>query len=76
MSKIVSELQRFQVPYNLLEVPELQSYLRSSLDGLEHGADVGSLYRQSLVVEPRSTFEVTPANSFRGAFADPFNWKS
>lgn len=74
MSKIVSELQRFQVPYNLLEVLELQSYLRLSLDGLEHGADVGSLYRQSLVVEPRSTFE--PEKSLRGAFADPFNWKS
>lgn len=75
MAKIVSELQRFQVPYNLLEIPEMQEYLRLALDGLAHGGDIGSLYRQSLVVEPRSTFD-TPQNSFRGAFADPFNWKS
>lgn len=81
MARIVSELQRFQIPYNLIEVHELQSYLSTSLNGLAHGGDGSSLYRQSLVVEPRST--LSPSDTrFQSGFENGnsggglFNWKS
>lgn len=72
MSKIVSDLQRFQTPYNLVPVPELQAFLDAALDGLQHGGDVTSLYRQSLKVEPRSDNSYNPNGTNR---ADLFNWK-
>lgn len=40
MSRIVGDLQRFQVPYNLAPVPEIQSYLSKALDGIQNGGDV------------------------------------
>lgn len=43
MARIVGDLQRFQVAYNLLEVPEMQAYLSRALEGLEHGGDATSL---------------------------------
>lgn len=43
MARIVGDLQRFQVPYNLVEVPEIQSLLSRALEGLAHGGDATSL---------------------------------
>ncbi|GAA5919284.1 hypothetical protein JCM1841_006540 [Sporobolomyces salmonicolor] len=79
MARIVSDLQRFQVPYTLIEVPELQGLLASVLEGpLKSGQDAQSLYRQSLLIEPRSQ-----APSFAGGSVDArshrghdvFNWR-
>ncbi|GAA5903365.1 hypothetical protein JCM8208_001899 [Rhodotorula glutinis] len=53
MARIVGELQRFQSPYSLVEVPELQAYLSQELEGLKRGQDAQSLYCQSLMIEPR-----------------------
>ncbi|GAA6037621.1 hypothetical protein JCM8097_006147 [Rhodosporidiobolus ruineniae] len=53
MARIVGELQRFQVPYHLVEVVEIQGYLAHALEGLAKGQDAQSLYRQSLLIEPR-----------------------
>ncbi|KNE64128.1 hypothetical protein AMAG_09188 [Allomyces macrogynus ATCC 38327] len=52
-ARTVSDLLRFQVPYALIEVPELQNYLA---DQLMHArrATQDDLYRRSLVVEPRA----------------------
>lgn len=77
MSRIVTDLQRFQEPYNLIEVGEIQAYLSNALDGLQHGGDVSSLYRQSLVLEPRTDATAYNPNSMttRGG-ADLFNWKA
>ncbi|KAI5477802.1 ras GEF [Pseudohyphozyma bogoriensis] len=72
MSRIVADLQRFQVPYNLNEVPEIQDYLNRALDTLQHGGDVTSLYRQSLMLEPRDGGSSSIPNSSR---TDLFNWK-
>lgn len=78
MSRIVTELQRFQQPYNLIEVPEIQNYLSQALDQLQHGGDVTSLYRQSLMLEPRAPNDA--ANSYNpssmGRGGELFNWKS
>ncbi|KAG0659619.1 hypothetical protein C6P46_005110, partial [Rhodotorula mucilaginosa] len=61
MARVVGELQRFQSPYALVEVPELQAYLAQELDTLKIGQDAQSLYRQSLMIEPRQG--ETPSSS-------------
>ncbi|SCV68142.1 BQ2448_263 [Microbotryum intermedium] len=78
MSRIVGDLQRFQVPYNFVVVPELQALLTRALNDLTHGGDAASLYRQSLLVEPRdvqsSTSSAISGNSLSKG-SDLFNWK-
>ncbi|SNX83382.1 probable guanyl nucleotide exchange factor Sql2 [Melanopsichium pennsylvanicum] len=57
ISRIVGEVQRFQVPYNLVEVPEMQKFLRGVLDevqGAQGGRGADDLYRRSLLLEPRA----------------------
>ena len=55
MAKIISHLQKFQVPYKLKEVAEMQTWLRSQLERMREGntAMVGSLHRRSLIIEPK-----------------------
>ena len=55
MAKIIGHLQRFQVPYKLQEVPEMQSWLQSHLERMreDNVAMVGHLHRRSLVIEPK-----------------------
>ncbi|GAA6025516.1 hypothetical protein JCM11491_004143 [Sporobolomyces phaffii] len=83
MSRIIGDLQRFQVPYTLVEVPEIQSLLATLLEGpLRHGQDAQSLYRQSLMIEPRSkapstkSASTTDGRSKSGGGGDVFNWRS
>ena len=91
MSRIIGDLQRFQVPYSLVEVPEIQSHLQVILNEVQQGKGAGSaddLYRRSLLLEPRSTtsnndsgHHPSPATiAIRGASdsklgLDLFNWK-
>ncbi|KAN0063345.1 Ras guanine nucleotide exchange factor bud5 [Thecaphora frezii] len=56
ISRIISEMQRFQVPYNLVEVLEIQNYLRMVLNDVSSGSGglgADDLYRRSLLLEPR-----------------------
>ncbi|KAK4046905.1 Ras guanine nucleotide exchange factor bud5 [Microbotryomycetes sp. JL221] len=74
MARVVGELKRFQHPYNLAQVLEIQEYLKSSLDDLTHGGDAHSLYRQSLLVEPR---DVAPSiASAQTTKSDFFGWRN
>ncbi|BGP20078.1 hypothetical protein JCM10213_002672 [Rhodosporidiobolus nylandii] len=81
MARIISELQRFQVPYQLVEVPEIQGYLAHQLEGLKNGQDAQSLYRQSLLIEPRqpsapsSSAASTHSADSRHHRHDVFNWR-
>ncbi|KAK9723270.1 hypothetical protein K7432_002067 [Basidiobolus ranarum] len=50
--RIIQEIQRFQVPYNLAPVPSLQSYLTQQID-LSSGWNPEELYEISLKREPR-----------------------
>ncbi|KAL8816799.1 MAG: hypothetical protein Q9223_004251 [Gallowayella weberi] len=56
-AKIISELQRFQIPYRLTEVPELQTWIQDQLVRVRSSeqANVQNYYRRSLLLEPRDT---------------------
>lgn len=55
-ARIISELQRFQIPYRLTEVPELQTWMQNELVRVRSNGDettAQTFYRRSLVLEPR-----------------------
>ncbi|KAI1970276.1 Ras guanine nucleotide exchange factor bud5 [Ophidiomyces ophidiicola] len=55
-ARIISELQRFQIPYRLTEVPELQTWIQDQLVRVRSAAGekgVRDYYRRSLILEPR-----------------------
>ncbi|KAK5715434.1 Ras guanine nucleotide exchange factor bud5 [Elasticomyces elasticus] len=55
MAKIISHLQKFQVPYHLQPVPEMQSWMEASMIRMRASNDemVGNFHRRSLLVEPK-----------------------
>ena len=54
-AKIISELQRFQIPYRLTEVPELQAWMQDQLVRVRSTGEKSfqQYYRRSLFLEPR-----------------------
>lgn len=54
-ARIISELQRFQIPYRLTEVPELQTWMQNELVRVRSNGEttLQTFYRRSLVLEPR-----------------------
>ncbi|XHG00579.1 hypothetical protein AWENTII_004013 [Aspergillus wentii] len=61
-AKIISELQRFQIPYRLSEVPELQAWMQNELVRVRSNGEksLQTFYRRSLVLEPRETAQQRP----------------
>lgn len=58
-AKIIGELQRFQIPYRLIEVPELQEWIQAQIVRVKSSPDqeqVQQFYRKSLLLEPRDSF--------------------
>lgn len=55
MAKLVSHMQRFQAPYRLQAVPELQSWLELQLRRMRDGTDAmtNKFHRRSTMVEPK-----------------------
>lgn len=84
-AKIIGELQRFQIPYRLTELPDMQEWMTAQIKRVKED-DKGnvqvSYYRKSLLLEPRETALRTPvepisttaAAAARGA--DLFGWMS
>ncbi|RKF57565.1 hypothetical protein OnM2_073026 [Erysiphe neolycopersici] len=84
MAKIISHIQRFQLPYRLHEVPELQDWfltlfrqIRSSLNGADGSA---YYYEKSKLLEPRdshaslrSPTEISFSSTYKEKF-DIFGW--
>ncbi|KAE9982313.1 hypothetical protein EG328_010973 [Venturia inaequalis] len=54
-AKIIGQLQRFQVPYRLAAVPEMQDWMEVSISRVRNSeqANVQTFYRRSLLLEPR-----------------------
>ncbi len=42
-------MQRFQTPYHLKEIPEVQEYLNAAFDKCKHHGDLQDLYRRRSV---------------------------
>lgn len=81
-AKIIGELQRFQIPYRLNEVRDMQDFLSALITKVKEG-DQGNVqvtyYRKSLLLEPRETaartpIEPTPTSAM--ARGDFFGWMS
>ncbi|KAF3156486.1 hypothetical protein TWF225_002326 [Orbilia oligospora] len=55
MTKLLQEIQNFQHPYPIQEVPEFQHWLEYQMRTLNESGygDVQKLYRQSLAIEPK-----------------------
>lgn len=56
-AKTIGQLQRFQVPYRLAAVPELQEWMEGQITRIRESeaANVQSFYRRSLQLEPRES---------------------
>ncbi|KAI0137518.1 RasGEF domain-containing protein [Xylariales sp. AK1849] len=83
-AKIIGELQRFQIPYRLTEVPDIQEWIQAQITRLKE-SDQGNVqvtyYRKSLLLEPRENVARTPvegptSSSNNGHKADLFSWIS
>ncbi|CAE6391038.1 unnamed protein product [Rhizoctonia solani] len=77
LAAIAEDVQRFQVPYNLIEVPEVQKYLDYAFERVKKsGKDLHDLYRRSLLVEPRQHTDSleTKTNSIKSS--ELFGWAS
>ncbi|KAG5941910.1 hypothetical protein E4U53_007315 [Claviceps sorghi] len=83
-AKIIGELQRFQIPYRLVEVPDLQDWISAQIRRVregDHGNVQVTYYRKSLLLEPRESTArreletPTPITSTTGASrGDLFGW--
>ena len=59
-AKIISELQRFQIPYRFIEIPELQTWMQDQLVRVRTSDECNmttNLYRRSLLLEPREKMQ-------------------
>ncbi|KAH6706623.1 ras guanine nucleotide exchange factor domain-containing protein [Leptodontidium sp. MPI-SDFR-AT-0119] len=80
-AKIISELQRFQIPYRLAEIPELQEWIQARLARVKSSSengDVQKYYHKSLLLEPRKTIHprhspVEGRNRFSSTQKEKFN---
>lgn len=80
-AKIIGELQRFQIPYRLAEIPEMQEWIQQQIVRVKSSSDhenVQQYYRKSLLLEPRENMQprpspLEPQASFSEKF-DIFAW--
>ncbi|KAJ7600802.1 cell division control protein 25 [Mycena floridula] len=70
LARIVQDMQRFQVPYTLKAIPEVQEYLDILFQESRSHGDLQDLYRRSLLVEPKQPADNPPAGDMRQLF----NW--
>ncbi|KAM3436249.1 hypothetical protein MY4824_004400 [Beauveria thailandica] len=81
-AKIIGELQRFQIPYRLTEIPDMQDWITSEIGRVrqnDQGNVQVSYYRKSLLLEPREVRrEVEPptpvATTTAAVRGDLFGW--
>jgi len=75
-AKIIGELQRFQIPYRLTEVPEIQEWIQAQIVRVRSSVDqnnVQQYYRKSLLLEPRANTQKPSPVDVREKF-DIFAW--
>ncbi|PCH40255.1 ras GEF [Wolfiporia cocos MD-104 SS10] len=72
LARIIQDMQRFQLPYNLKPISEVHEYLNDAFEKSRHRGDLHDLYRRSLLVEPKQTADTPPSSDARQLF----NWTS
>ncbi|CAM1509294.1 Fc.00g030330.m01.CDS01 [Cosmosporella sp. VM-42] len=88
-AKIIGELQRFQIPYRLTELPDMQDWMTAQIKRVsenDEGNVQVSYYRKSLLLEPRETASRIPLESSNSGLSaasaagvtrsDLFGWMS
>lgn len=72
-ARIIGELQRFQIPYRLTEVPELQTWMQNELVRVRSNGELAAqtFYRRSLVLEPRESRSATNLHAQAQAESNP-----
>lgn len=84
-AKIIGELQRFQIPYRLQELPDMQDWIAAQVRRVREGDQANvqvTYYRKSLLLEPREAANraipeppPTPTiNPAAGSKTDLFGW--
>ena len=63
-----ADMQRFQIPYNLKQIPEVQVFLRDAFEKSARQGDLQDLYRRSLMVEPKHSTDTPPTSDVRQLF--------
>ncbi|CAE6445015.1 unnamed protein product [Rhizoctonia solani] len=77
LAAIAEEVKRFQVPYNLIEIPEVQKYLEYAFERVKKsGNDLHDLYRRSLLVEPRQPTDSLETKTSSIKSSELFGWAS
>ncbi|KIY61294.1 ras GEF [Cylindrobasidium torrendii FP15055 ss-10] len=69
LARIVQDMQRFQVPYTLKAIPEVQMYLNFIFQNAQQHGDLQDLYRRSLLVEPKQPADQPPTSDMRNLFS-------
>lgn len=70
-AKIIGELQRFQIPYRLTEVPELQEWIQAQIVRVRCSTDQNTsqeYYRKSLRLEPRAASSRVSPIDYQNSF--------
>lgn len=83
-AKIIGELQRFQIPYRLTELPDMQDWLSAQFQQIRESSQGNvqvAYYRKSLLLEPRESLTKretaeSPATATAAAAGRPdiFGW--
>ncbi|CAE6448556.1 hypothetical protein ACGC1H_005559 [Rhizoctonia solani] len=77
LAAIAEDVKRFQVPYNLIEIPEVQKYLEYAFEKVKKtGNDLHDLYRRSLLVEPRQPTDSLETKTSSIKSSELFGWAS
>lgn len=71
-ARIISDIQRFQIPYRLHEVSEMQAWIDAQLSRVKRTGllDSMKLYRRSLAIEPREIPSIVLDPSSRRGSSD------
>jgi hypothetical protein len=82
-AKLISDLQRFQMPYRFAEISDMQEWFQAQvvrMKELDQSNIQGGYYRKSLLLEPKETALRTPiegpVSAQPGTRADLFGWIS
>lgn len=71
LARIVQDMQRFQVAFNLKAIPEAKQYLQFCLDKAKDHGDLDDLYRRSQLLEPKQSAETPTGNDIKPTI---FSW--